>query len=233
MSSAGIVGRVVELVAQDGHRLDAYFIEPTSPVKGGVVVLQEAFGVNDHIRAVCDQYASHGYAAIAPALYDRQARGSAFGYDQDSMEKARALRRSLNYDLALHDVAAAVDRLRPFGSVAVVGYCVGGSAAWLAACRLNVAAAVCYYPSDLAKQIDEHPRHPVLMHFAGSDRFIPADVVERFQAVHPQVPVHVYPADHGFNCWHRTHGYDAASADLALERTLRFIGDASPAPRAG
>lgn len=218
---------VVELIAQDGHRLGAYFAKPQLPCKGGVVVLQEAFGVNAHIRAVCNQYAEYGYAAIAPALYDRQECNSAFGYDESGMHKARVLRRGLNYDLVLLDVAASVDWLRPFGPIAVVGYCVGGSAAWLAACRLSISSAVCYYPSDLGKQLSELPRHPVLMHFAERDHFVSVDVVERFKALHPQVPAYVYPADHGFNCPDRPHGHDAASADLALCRTLAFMAEAA------
>jgi carboxymethylenebutenolidase len=214
------------LVARDGHRLDAYRAGASGTVKGAVVVLQEAFGVNAYIRSVCDDYARRGYLALAPALYDRQRRNSAFGYDEDSLEQARALRRGLVYLDVLLDIDAAAAALRPFGRVGVVGYCVGGSGAWLAACRLAVDAAVCYYPSDIGQQLDENPRCPVMMHFAERDRFIPLSTVEQFRAKHPSVPTYVYPADHGFNCSDRNHGYDAASSALALERTLTLFGEA-------
>ena len=214
------------LVASDGHRLEAYRADASGTVMGAVVVLQEAFGVNGHIRDVCDDYARRGYSALAPALYDRQKRDSAFGYDEASLAQARALRRGLVYEDALLDIDAAVTALRPFGRVAVVGYCVGGSGAWLAACRLTVDAAACYYPSDIGQQLDEAPRCPVMMHFAERDRFIPLSTVEQFQAKHPSVPTYVYPADHGFNCSDRDHGFDAASSALALQRTLALFDEA-------
>lgn len=217
------MGTTTTLIARDGHRLEAYRADAAPPAQGGVVVLQEAFGVNAHIRAVCDLYARHGYGAIAPALYDRQRRNSAFGYDEASLEEARALRRGLVYQDALRDIEAAVAALRPFGRVGLVGYCVGGSAAWLGAARLNVDAAACYYPSDIAQQLDERPSAPVIVHFAERDRFIPTSIVEQFRTRHPDIPTYVYPAGHGFNCSDRVHGYDAASASLALRRTLAFL----------
>jgi carboxymethylenebutenolidase len=217
------VGTTIRLTASDGHSFDAYRADAASSLKGCVVVLQEAFGVNAHIRGVCDDYARRGYHALAPALYDRQRRNAAFGYDDASMEQARELRRGLDYAKALMDIEAAIAALRPHGGVAVVGYCVGGSAAWLAACRLKVDAAACYYASDLSKQLDEKPRCPVVMHFAERDRFIPAETVTRFRSLHPNVPAYVYPADHGFNGSDRDHGYDPPSAKLALERTLALF----------
>lgn len=216
------LGSDIGLTASDGHRLAAYHADPPAP-RGGVVVLQEAFGVNAHIRSVCDAYAAHGYAAIAPALYDRQQRGASFGYDPDAMRAALALRRSLDYADALRDIAAAVSTLRVQGRVGVVGYCVGGSAAWLAAGRLAVDAAACYYPSDIGKQLDEQPRCPVIMHFAERDHIIPMQKVDAFRAAHPEVPVHVYPAEHGFDCLQRPATHHAASAALAFERTLALF----------
>ena len=139
------------------------------------------------------------------------------------MEQARALRRGLDYAKVLLDIEAVVTQLRPLGRVGVVGYCVGGSAAWLACSRLKVDAASCYYPSDIGRQLDEQPRCPVIMHFAERDRFIPMSMVQQFSTKHPDVPTFLYPADHGFNCWDREHSYDAASAKLALERTLALF----------
>jgi carboxymethylenebutenolidase len=217
------VGTTIRLTASDGHSFDAYRADAASSPKGCVVVLQEAFGVNAHIHGVCDDYARRGYHALAPALSDRQRRNAAFGYDDASMEQARELRRGLDYAKALMDIEAAIAALRPHGGVAVVGYCVGGSAAWLAACRLKVDAAACYYASDLSKQLDEKPRCPVIMHFAERDRFIPAETVTRFRSLHPNISAYVYPADHGFKCSDRDHGYDPPSAKLALERTLALF----------
>lgn len=224
------MGTTIELTATDGHHLGAYRADATAPAKGGVVVLQEAFGVNVHIRAVCDDYAARGYSAIAPALYDRQRRDAAFGYDAAGLEQARALRRGLDYALVLLDVDAAVEALRPLPRVGVVGYCVGGSAAWLAACRLPIEAAACYYPSDIGKQLDEQPRCPVIMHFAERDHFIPLSTVQQFTARHPDVPVFVYPADHGFNCSDRAAGFAPESAALALQRTLSLFASEAPTP---
>ena len=217
------MGRTEQLQAADGHRFDVYRADAVAPIKGSVVVLQEAFGVNAHIGAVCDDYAARGYHAVAPALYDRQQRDAAFGYDETSLQQARTLRRGLDYEKVLLDVDAVVASLRDAGRVNVVGYCVGGSAAWLAACRLRIDAASCYYPSDIAKQLDEQPRCPVIMHFAARDHFIVKATVEQFAAKHPDVPAFLYAADHGFNCAQREQGYDDASARLALTRTLALF----------
>jgi carboxymethylenebutenolidase len=217
------MGDIVRLTAADGHRLDAYRADPDGVPKGGIVVMQEAFGVNAHIRAVCDDYASHGYVALAPALYDRQEPAAAFGYDPVEMERALAVRRKLDWDKVLLDVDAAVTALRPL-KVGMVGYCVGGSVTWLAAYRLTLDAAACYYASDIAKQLKEMPRCPVIMHFAERDRFISAETVAAFRAAHPEVPVEVYPAEHGFNCWHRPDtSYHEPSSKLALSRTLALF----------
>jgi carboxymethylenebutenolidase len=214
------MGTTIRLTASDGHSLDAYRADAASPAKGGLVVLQEAFGVNPHIRGVCDDYARRGYNTLAPALYDRQRRDAAFGYDDASLEQALGLRRGLDYAKALLDIEAAI----------AVGYCIGGSAAWLTACRLNIDAAACYYPSDIGKQLDEQPQCPVIVHFAERDRFIPAETLVGFREQHPDIPAYVYSADHGFNCSDRDHGHDAPSAEAALERPLSLF-EASVAAR--
>jgi carboxymethylenebutenolidase len=172
---------------------------------------------------VCDDYASRGYCALAPAIYDRQQRNAVFDYDEPSLAGARALRANIRYDQVMLDVAAGITALRRAGRVGVVGYCVGGSAAWLAACRLDAAASVCYYASDIGKQTEELPRSPVIMHFAERDRLIPLSHVDKLRAAQPDLPVYLYPAEHAFNNWHRPESYDAASAALALERTLAFF----------
>jgi len=217
------MGELKHLQAADGHWLDAYRADAVGVVKGSVVVLQEAFGVNAHIRELCDDYARRGYHAVAPALYDRQRRNAAFGYDPESFEQARALRRGLDYAKVVLDVEAVAATLREYGKVNAVGFCVGGSAAWLAACRLRIDAAACYYPSDIGKQLAEEPRCPVIMHFAERDHFIPMSTIDDFRERHPLIPVFIYPAGHGFNCADRSHGYDPVSAHSALARTLALF----------
>jgi carboxymethylenebutenolidase len=217
------MGQVVRLVASDHHALDTYRSDPIGKSKGGIVVIQEAFGVNEHIRAVCDDFAARGYAAAAPAIYDRQQRNATFAYDEEPAKRARAMRARIKYDEVLLDVAAAIESLRPQGRVGIVGFCVGGSAAWLAACKLKVDAVACYYPSDIGKQADEQPRCPAIMHFAERDHIIHGSDVETLRAAHETLPIYIYPAEHGFNNWHRPATFDEASAKLALERTLALF----------
>src|ERR1700704_5238657 len=140
------MGEIIQLEAGDGHALEAYRADPDGKARGGLVVMQEAFGVNEHIRAVCDAYAASGYVTMAPAIYDRQQRGATFDYDEASWGLAREFRARVDYDHIMLDVASAIAALRIHGRVGIVGFCVGGSAAWLAACRLDVDAAGRYYP---------------------------------------------------------------------------------------
>jgi carboxymethylenebutenolidase len=217
------MGATIRLNAADGHVLDAWRAEPAGAAKAGLVVMQEAFGVNHHIKSVCDRYAAIGYAAIAPAIYDRQERDAAFDYGEDGMAKALAHRARLDWDAVMRDVDAAVAALRPAGRVGIVGYCVGGAIAWMAACRVNVDAASCYYGTDIPKLYRETPRCPVMLHFAREDSFIALSDVEKITAAHPGLPAYVYPAVHGFNCDVRARSYHPESARLALERTLAFF----------
>jgi len=213
----------VKLTAADGYVLDAYRADPAAAAKGGVVVLQEVFGLNPYIHEVCEDYARRGYAAVAPSLYDRQQPGASFGYTDAEMKAARALRVKLEWEKVELDVAAAIDALRPL-RVGAVGYCLGGSVSWLAACRLGVEAAACYYPTDIARQYRDTPHCPVVMHFAARDHIVSLETVEKFKAAHPEIPAHIYAADHGFNCWKRPEaGYDAAASALALDRTLSLF----------
>ncbi len=218
------MGRRSQLTAADGHGLDGYRADAAGTPKGGGVVLQEIFGINAYIREVCDDYARRGYTAIAPALYDRLQANASFAYSPDGMKQARALRVQLDWEKIELDVAAAIAALRPL-RVGTVGYCLGGSVSWLAACRLGVEAASCYYPTDIARQYQDQPRCPVVIHFAARDHIVGLDTVEKFRAAHPEIPAHVYEADHGFNCWKRPPeaGYDAASSALALDRTLSLF----------
>ena len=218
------MGKMIDLTASDGFRLKAYRAEPSGTPKGAIIVIQEIFGVNGHIQRVADGYAQDGYVAIAPALFDRIRPGIELGYQPDDMQKGVAFKGQSTTEAALRDIEAARDAVAEVGPVGVVGYCWGGFLAWLAATRLSgIAAAVSYYGGGIASVADETPRCPVLMHFGERDKHILPEHVEAVRKAHPTgAEIHVYPADHGFNCDERA-SYDAASARLALERTRAFF----------
>ncbi len=211
----------VELHASDGGHVSAYHVRPPTRVRGRLVVVQEIFGVNKHIRSVADRFADAGYEVIAPAFFDRIERGVELDYDQASIERGRAFPAKLGFDTPLLDVAAAVQKLG--GKVGVVGYCWGGSLAFLSATRLSgVSAAVGYYGGQIARFKEEQPRAPTLLHFGEQDKGIPLSDVEAIRGARPDVEIELYPAQHGFNCDMRG-SYDAASAQRALARTLAFF----------
>ena len=213
---------MTRLTASDGHELDAYEVHPDG-ASASIVIVQEIFGVNAHIRSVVDRYASFGYRTIAPALFDRGERGVELDYDDAGRTRGIELVMPIAFDAAMLDVAAAVDHVAETGPVAVIGYCFGGSVAWIAACDLPIAAAVGYYGGQIHGMIDRQPKVPTMLHFGELDHGIPLDQVNAIADAHPDVPVHVYAgADHGFNCDARaTH--DARSAAIALGRTLDFL----------
>ncbi|MGB0122993.1 MAG: dienelactone hydrolase family protein [Silvibacterium sp.] len=214
----------VTLKAEDGHELDAYVAKPAGDPIAALVVVQEVFGVNAHIRSVADEYAKDGFLAVAPALFDRIERGVELKYGGEDMQKAMALAKKLNTDNLLKDTAAAIDyaRKRAGKKTGVIGYCLGGSIAWLSACRLKIDAAVGYYGGQIAQYASELPRCPVMLHFGSQDQHIPAEVIEKIRTAHPEVPIYLYAAGHGFNCDARA-SYDPASAKLARQRSLPFL----------
>ncbi len=214
------------LTAADGHTLGAYRAESAESAKGGIVVLQEIFGVNGHIRDVCDRFAREGYTAIAPALYDRSSLENAeLDYSGDDVARGRALREEFSWDDTMKDVDAAADMLKGGGlKVGTVGYCWGGTMAYLSAARLDIAAAVVYYGGQIMPYLDEKERCPLLMHFGETDHSIPLSDVEAIQTAHADAVVHVYPAGHGFNC-DRRESYDEAASKLAYERTLSLFAE--------
>ena len=220
------MGQRIELTASDGHRLQAYRADPAGAPRGGVVVIQEIFGVNLHIREVADGYAAEGYLAIAPALFDRARPGVELGYDEGAIAEGRELAFSMNPDLPVRDVEAAVEAAAGAGKVGVVGYCWGGSLTFLAACKLDVAAASGYYGGQIVAALDREPglapAAPLIMHFGEHDAGIPLADVDRIRKTFPAVPIHMYDAGHGFNCDHRG-SYDEASSRTARERTLEFF----------
>ena len=214
------MGLNVELIASDGHRLSAYLAEPSAKPRGGVVVVQEIFGVTRHIRAVADQYAAAGFLAVAPALFDRVERDVDVPYTD--MAKGLSYMQALNNAQVMLDLQAAVLRVRPAGKVAVVGYCWGGTMAYLAAAQLEIDAAVAYYGGGISRHLDAKLRAPVMFHFGEKDAHIPRTTVEQIRAAHPEGIYHLYPADHGFNCTDRA-SHEPESAKLALQRSLEFL----------
>jgi carboxymethylenebutenolidase len=213
----------LELHARDGGQVSAYHVRPPTRVRGGLVVVQEIFGVNAHIRRVAERFAEVGYEVLAPAVFDRIERGVELPYDQAGIDQGRKLAAALGFDKPLLDIQAAIDQLSPSGKVGVVGYCWGGGLAFLSATRLeSVGAAVGYYGGPIAKFAHETPRAPTLLHFGEADKGIPLSDVEAIRAARPDVELELYPAGHGFNCDLRA-SYDAPSAERALARTLAFF----------
>jgi len=215
----------VKLKTSDGHELSAYVARPSGHPAAGLIVIQEAFGVNSHIRSVADGYAREGFLAIAPAMFDRIERGVEVGYTGDGLQKGIALARQVNPDNAVKDMAAALQYLREqkAGLSGVIGYCFGGTMAWLAATRLEVCAAVGYYGGRITQFAQEQPRCPVMLHFGSLDKNIPKEDIDRVQSLHPEVEVFWYEnADHGFNCDQRP-SYNPTASKLARERSLAFL----------
>ncbi len=217
------MGKTLKLTAADKHEFGAYRADPSGKPKGGLVVIQEIFGVNHHMRSLCDKFAASGYLAVAPALFDRAERGIEYGYQQADIEKGRAVMQKLDLDKALTDVKAAITIAKEGGKVGIVGHCWGGTVAWAAACRVDgLACAVSYYGGGVGNLASEKPKCPVQFHFGDKDQSIPMDTVEKVKQAQPDQALFVYSAGHGFNCDERG-SFDAEAAKLALSRTLEFF----------
>jgi len=222
------MGQFIDLKAADGQVFPAYVAQPAGTPKGAVVVLQEIFGVNSHIRSVADGYAAQGYLAVAPATFHRVKPGVELGYSEADMGEGFGYKTAVEALPApgvLQDIQAAIDHAASAGKVGIVGYCWGGLLVWRAAAALSgLSAAVAYYgggvttPAEVARQ----PKVSVLAHFGDKDHWISLESVEVFRAAHPEVQVHVYAANHGFNCDQRG-SYDEAAANTARERSLAFF----------
>ena len=222
------MGQNIELKSPDGQAIPAYVATPKGPAKGGIVVIQEIFGVNAHIRAVADGYAADGYLAIAPAIFHRVKPGVELGYTPDDMGAGMALKtatEALPSPGVMQDIQAAIQYAAQAGRVGMVGYCYGGLLTWRSACELDgLSAAVAYYGGGTTTpdEIKRKPKCPVLAHYGERDKHISVESVEAFRKAHPEVEVHLYPADHGFNCDHRG-SWNAEAAKLARERSLAFF----------
>jgi carboxymethylenebutenolidase len=220
-----MMGAFEPMTMSDGAEIAVYRAKPEGRRRGGLVLVQEIFGVTDHIRDLADDYARDGYEVLAPALFDREHPGFEAGYDADGLARGVELARQLHpFELSLADVQRCVDALSPEGPVFVVGYCYGGSIAWFAASRLTgVAAASGYYGSMIPAAAAEVPKVPVILHFGRHDHGIPMEGVEQVIAAdHPNATVYVYEAGHGFNS-DRRKDYHEASSELAKARTLALF----------
>lgn len=215
----------IELKARDGHSFTAYVAEPKGQATKAMVVIQEIFGVNSHIRSVADHFAGAGFLAVAPALFDRAERGVELGYNSDDMKRGMAIATKVGMEAPRRDIAAAIDyasKKVDLEHVGVVGFCWGGTLAWLAASRLKPRAVVGYYGGRIAQYANEKPTCPVMLHFGKKDAHIPPSEIDKIRLAHPDVPVYLYDAGHGFNCDQRKD-YEPKSATLAWERTLAFL----------
>ena len=224
------MSQTIELTAADGARIPAYVARPAGKPKGGLVVVQEIFGVNKHIRAVADGYAKDGYLAVAPSTFQRVQPGVDLGYSEQDMATGFGYKQKVDALPApgvMQDLQAAIDYAakESGGKVGIVGYCWGGLLVWRSACQLSgLAAAVPYYGGGMTtpEEAARTPKAPVLAHFSDRDQYVPMPTIDAFRKLHPEVEVHTYSADHGFNCDLRG-AWNADAAKLARERTLAFL----------
>jgi carboxymethylenebutenolidase len=218
------VGQDIKLTASDHFQFGGYRAEPNGAPIGAVVVIQEIFGVNHHIRAVCDRLAREGYVAIAPSIFDRIEPGFTSGYSPDEVATARKFVANPDWAAMLCDTQAAIDAVKDVGRVGIIGFCLGGSVAYAAATKLSgLSAAIGYYGGAIVRFADDQPKVPTQLHFGEKDAGIPLGDVETIKAKRPEVEIHVYSgAQHGFNCDERA-SYDKSSADIAWPRSLGFL----------
>ncbi|KJC61713.1 carboxymethylenebutenolidase [Bradyrhizobium sp. LTSPM299] len=219
------MGQDIKLTASDGFELGAYRADPASAPNGAVVVIQEIFGVNHHIRSVCDRLATEGYVAVAPSIFDRITPNFQCGYSGDEIAHARKFVASPDWAAMLRDTQAAIEAVKSVGPVGIIGFCLGGSIAYAAATKLaGLSAAVGYYGGAVVRFADDKPTVPTQLHFGEKDSGIPLSDVETIKSRRPEVEVFIYPnAQHGFHCDERA-SYDKASADIAWPRSLAFFG---------
>ena len=218
------MGQDIKLTASDNFQLGGYRAEPAGAPRAAVVVIQEIFGVNHHIRTVCDRFAGNGYVAIAPAIFDRIEPNFQSGYSPEEIAVARKFVANPAWTAMLRDSQAAIDAVKDVGPVGIIGFCLGGSVAYAAATKLSgLSAAIGYYGGAIVRFADDTPKAPTQLHFGEKDAGIPLSDVDIIRAKRPDVEIHVYPgAQHGFNCDERA-SYDPANAGIAKQRSLDFL----------
>lgn len=218
------MGSTIKLTADDGHTFEAYLSEPEGKAKAGLVVIQEIFGVNDHMKEVTDEFAAHGYSAICPSFFDRVEPGVELSYTD--FGRGRDLVGQLTDDMVVADIDAAAAQVRPAGKVGVIGYCWGGAMAFLGACKVYVECGVSYYGTrTIQYSPNMKPKVPFQHHYAATDQSFPMEAVEKVMAEQPEAEHYVYPgAEHGFSCDARPQ-YNAEATEVALQRTLKFFAD--------
>lgn len=225
-----MTGSMTRVKSRDGFEFDAWHVQPQGPRNGGVIVIQEIFGLSDHIKEMAERLGAAGYEAIAPSMYDRAERGFIVQPKDVAagMTRGRELAMGNGQDNALNDIGGVFDVLSKSGKVSITGYCYGGTMSWLAAARLEgLSAASCYYGGNIPQMIGLTPKCPTICHFGAKDAHIPlVGAVDKIQAAHPDIPVYIYDASHGFARKESTD-YDAASDKLAFDRTLELFGKAS------
>jgi carboxymethylenebutenolidase len=217
-------GTMIKMKMSDGAEIGVYHVEPTGARRGGLVLIQEIFGLTEHIKEQCDIYAAEGYEVLGPAIYDREAPGLQASYSPEDIQKALKVARELHpFDLSVKDSQTCIDALKAKGAVFITGYCYGGSVTWAAACRCNgLSAASGYYGSLIPALAGETPKCPTILHFGKHDHGIPLEGIEKVQAAHPDVKVYIYEAGHGFNSDRRSD-YNDEAAKLARQRTLELF----------
>lgn len=215
------MGEWTTLKAADGHQFRAWRSVGPEP-QAGLVVLQEIFGVNAHVREVADRYAALGFAAIAPALFDRAEKGIELGYGDADISRGKEIRGKFSWDASLLDIGAAAESIRGAGRVGVIGYCWGGSMAWRAGARVPVDAAIAYYGAQIVDYNQEKPKCPALLIFGDEDASIPPETIAAIRSAHPEVAVEIYPGPHGFACDHRA-AYRPEAARAAFARSFEFL----------
>jgi carboxymethylenebutenolidase len=218
-------GKMIRMKMKDGAEIGVYQIEPAGKRRGGLVLIQEIFGVTEHIKELCDDYAADGYEVLSPALYDREAPGLQASYTPEDIQKAVKIARGEHpFELSIEDTQICITALKDKGPVFITGYCYGGSVSWAAACKCDgLAAASGYYGGNIAQMVEWQPKCPTILHFGKHDHGIPMEEVDKIIAQHPEVKVYIYDAGHGFNS-NRRADYNEECAKLARTRTLELFG---------
>jgi carboxymethylenebutenolidase len=218
------MGSWIDITAADGHTLGAWRGDPAGTPKGGLVIAQEMYGVNSYLCDVVDDYAAKGYLAIAPRLYDRLERGLIIEYDDEGNRRAKELYRNYDWSKAITDLEAARDAVAHAGRVGILGFCFGGSLAWLAACRSTFTCAVSYYGGEMTRYMDEDTHCPIECHVGALDTALSPEKVAQFQVRYPDVPFHIYPeAVHGFDNEKRGARHHPEATRIARVRALDFL----------